>query len=69
MEEIRNGKDLRSRGMGGCKNLEINASTVLKVGPMIQVGEVEALYLQRKRISVPSPEVYYAYRIADMGFI
>jgi aminoglycoside phosphotransferase len=55
--------------MGGYKILEINASTILKVGPMVQMGEAEALYLLRKKISVPVPKVFNAYTIADVGFI
>lgn len=55
--------------MGGCKILEINASTILKVGPMVQVGEAEALCLLRKTTSVPVPEVFNDYTIADIGFI
>ncbi|KAJ5701220.1 protein kinase-like protein [Penicillium malachiteum] len=48
LEEIQNAKDLYPHIMGGCKILEINTSTVLKV-PMVQVGEAEALCLLRKR--------------------
>jgi hypothetical protein len=55
--------------MGGCKILEINASTILKVGPMVQMGEAEALCLLRKRTLVPVPVVFNAYTIADVGFI
>ncbi|KAJ5144332.1 hypothetical protein N7526_001840 [Penicillium atrosanguineum] len=69
LEEIQNAKDLCPHSMGGCKILEINASTVLKVGPMAQMGEAEALCLLRKRTSVPVPEVFNAYTIADIGFI
>lgn len=68
-EEIRSAKDLCPHSMGGCKILEINASTILKVGPMVQIGEAEALCLLRKRTSVPVPEVFNAYTIADIGFI
>ncbi|KAJ5117551.1 hypothetical protein N7448_011183 [Penicillium atrosanguineum] len=69
LEEIQNAKDLCPHSMGGCKILEINASTVLKVGPTAQMGEAEALCLLRKRTSVPVPEVFNAYTIADIGFI
>lgn len=69
LEEIRAAKDLCPNNMGGCKILEINASTVLKVGPTIQMGEAEALCLMRKRTSVPVPEVFNAYTIAEFGFI
>ncbi|KAI9375790.1 kinase-like protein [Aspergillus egyptiacus] len=69
LEDIRSAKDLCPHSMGGCKILEINASTILKVGPTVQMGEAEALCLLRKRTSVPVPEVFNAYTIADIGFI
>ena len=69
LEEIQNAKDLCPHSMGGCKILEINPSSILKVGPMVQMGEAEALCLLRKRTSVPVPEVFNAYTIADYGFI
>ena len=69
LEEIRSAKDLCPHSMGGCKILEINASTILKVGPMVQMGEAEALCLLRIKTSVPVPEVFNAYTIADIGFI
>ncbi|KAJ5219929.1 hypothetical protein N7468_009133 [Penicillium chermesinum] len=69
LEEIRSANDLCPRTMGGCKLLEINASTILKVGPTVQMGEAEALSLLRKRTSVPVPELFNAYTIADIGFI
>jgi aminoglycoside phosphotransferase len=69
LEEIRSAKDLCPHSMGGCKILEIDASTILKVGPMVQMGEAEALCLLRRRTSVPVPEVFNAYTIADIGFI
>lgn len=49
--------------------MEMNASTILKVGPMVQMGEAEALCLLRKRTSVPVPEVLNAYTIGDVEFI
>lgn len=55
--------------MGGCLLLETNESTILKVGPMAQMGEVEALRIMKKRTSVPVPEVFNAYTIAEIGFI
>lgn len=69
LDEIRNAKDLCPRSMGGCKILEINASTILKVGPMVRMGEAEALCLVRKRTSVPVPRVLNAYAIDDVGFL
>ncbi|KAJ5818170.1 kinase-like protein [Penicillium riverlandense] len=69
LEEIQNAKDLCPHSMGGCKILEINAPTILKVGPMVQMGEAEALCLLRKWTSVPVPEVFNAYTIGDVGFI
>lgn len=69
LEEIRAARDLCPNNLGGCKILEINASTVLKVGPVVQMGEAEALCLVKERTSVPVPEVFNAYTIADHGFI
>lgn len=69
LEETHSAKDLCPHSMGGCKILEINASTVLKVGPVVHMGDAEALCLLRKRTSVPVPEVFNAYTIADYGFI
>jgi len=68
-EEIQSAKDLCPHSMGGCKILEINPSTILKVGPVVHMGEAEALCLLRKRTSVPVPEVFNPYTIADYGFI
>lgn len=68
-EEVQSAKDLCPHSMGGCKILEINPSTILKVGPVVHMGEAEALCLLRKRTSVPVPEVFNAYTIADYGFI
>lgn len=69
LDEIRNAKDISPCSMGGCKILEINASTILKVGPMVRMGEAEALCLVRKRTSVPVPKVFNAYAIDDVGFL
>jgi hypothetical protein len=54
--------------MGGCKILVINASTILNVGPMVRMGEAEALCLVREWMSVPVPKVLNAYAIDDVGF-
>lgn len=69
LEEIQAAKDLCPNNMGGCKILEINASTVLKVGPTVQMGEAEALCLLKKRTSVPVPDLFNAYTIGEFGFI
>lgn len=69
LEEIRSAKDLCPHSMGGCKIFELNASTILKVGPTVRMGEAEALCLLRKRTSVSVPEVFKAYIIANIGFI
>ncbi|GIK05064.1 hypothetical protein Aspvir_009163 [Aspergillus viridinutans] len=69
LDEIRNAKDLCPRSMGGCKILLINASTILKVGPMVRMGEAEALCLVRRRTSVPVPIVLNAYAIDEVGFL
>jgi aminoglycoside phosphotransferase (APT) family kinase protein len=49
--------------------LEINESTILKVGYTVQMGEAEAMCLVRKTTSVPVPQVLNAYMIGDIGFI
>jgi hypothetical protein len=69
LDEIRDAKDLCPRSMGGCKILVIKASTILKVGPMVRMGEAEALCLVRERTSVPVPKVLNAYAIDDVGFL
>ncbi|PLN79452.1 protein kinase-like protein [Aspergillus taichungensis] len=69
LDEIRNAKDLCPSSMGGSKILEINVSTILKVGPMVRMGEAETLYLLKERTSVPVPRVLNAYVIGDIGFI
>lgn len=55
--------------INGCKILEINESTVLKVGYTVRMGEAEAMCLVRKMTSVPVPRVFNAYTIGDIGFI
>ncbi|GIJ83257.1 hypothetical protein Asppvi_002076 [Aspergillus pseudoviridinutans] len=69
LDEIRNAKDLCPRSMGGWKILVINPSTILKVGPMVRMGEAEALCLVRERTSVPVPKVFNAYTIGGVGFL
>lgn len=53
----------------GCKILELDASTVFKVGPMAQMSEAEALCLVREKTSVPVPKVFNAYTIGKIGYI
>lgn len=55
--------------MGGCKILEINPPTILKVGYTVHMGEVDGLCLLRKGKLVPIPQIFTAYMIEDIGFI
>ncbi|RAL00708.1 uncharacterized protein BO80DRAFT_382876, partial [Aspergillus ibericus CBS 121593] len=68
-EEIQNARDLCPHRISGCKILEISDSVILKMGPVVSMGEAEAMCLVRQSTSVPVPEVINAYMIEDVGFI
>jgi aminoglycoside phosphotransferase (APT) family kinase protein len=68
-QEIQNSRDLCPHRVSGCKILEINKSTILKVGLTVTMGEAEAMILVANSTSVPVPEVLNAYMIEDIGFI
>ncbi|KIW72716.1 hypothetical protein PV04_00892 [Phialophora macrospora] len=55
--------------MNGCKILEVDRSTISKVGYNATMGEAEAICLVKRMTSVPVPRVLIAYTIDDIGFI
>lgn len=69
VEVIQTAKNMCPWRLNGCYLLEIDESTILKVGWRVQMGEAEAMILVRNRTSVPVPQVLNAYSIEDIGFI
>lgn len=68
-DELQAARDICPHRMNGCKILEINRSTILKVGYNATLGEAEAICLVKRSTSVPVPRVLNAYMIDDIGFI
>lgn len=69
VDQIRQGVNLCPHRLNGCFLLELDATTVLKVGETVRMGEAEAMILVRDQTSVPVPRVFNAYVIAEIGFI
>lgn len=69
VERIQNATNMCPNGLNGCHLLELDPSTILKVGWTVQMGEAEAMILVKNQTSVPVPRVYNAYTIEDVGFI
>jgi aminoglycoside phosphotransferase len=69
VERIRKGLNICPHRLNGCYLLQLDETTMLKVGVGVQMGEAEAMILVKNQTSVPVPQVFNAYLIEDIGFI
>lgn len=69
VDRIRKSLNMCPHRLNGCFLLELDATTVLKVGETVRMGEAEAMMLVTRETTVPVPRVFNAYVIQEIGFI
>ncbi|CRL19683.1 Protein kinase-like domain [Penicillium camemberti] len=69
VERIRKGLNICPSRLNGCYLLQLDETTILKVGRMVQMGEAEAMILVKNLTSGPVAQVLNAYMIEEIGFI